>query len=165
MNDRIVKFPSNLRPSEPVQMDLFDVDNFLVGKYSFLDVQKSNEKELNKYIDIFKFKLVLDVRIFPSFDRPRFDHKAVLTRFRSKNVLYFPAVYLKYTNNLHKQLHENRRSIEEKTSSGPILVLYEEREGGQEKLHEWRRLIERKVEGSKELHPNMIQRLERLLCT
>lgn len=162
MSNQILHFPIKLRPTEPVQLDLFDIDKFLIGKYSFLNIKKCDESELSSYIDRFKFRLILDLRVFPSFDRPKFDHKNVLLKFKEKDILYFPIVYFKYTKNVHNQIYEHLSSLKEKSAQGPILFIYEPKHTTDEHLHGWKKALEKHISGSTEIHPNMIHRLERM---
>lgn len=162
MSNKVIPFPSKLEPTEPMQLDLFGMDNFLVGKYSFLDVRESTQDELLHYVKKIGYKIILDLRIFPSFDRPRYDHAEVLCKLNEYRVIYFPAVYLKYTNTLHQNFSLLKNDMRDKSQQGPVLLLHDKKPGGSNSLDRWKALLERNVAGAKELHPRTINRLETL---
>lgn len=159
MTGKVVNLPFKLKPAEPFQLDLFDMDKFLVGKYSFLDVNDCNQDEFFQYITKLRFKLVIDIRIFPSFDRPKYEHSKVLSILERSNVFYFPAVYLKYTNNLYSQIYHHKSVIRAKSEQGPVLLLHEKEKSKEKSLERWRIFLEKRMSGSKELHPRSIERL------
>lgn len=162
MTSKVISFPSKIRPAEPVQLDLFSVEDFFVGKYSFLDIKNCDERQLASYLDDFKFRLILDLRIFPSFDRPKFDHKEMLARFRRSGALYFPIVYFTYTNEMIKQLSAHKNSLRDKSKQGPILLIYDDKNSSDEYLFEWKKIIERKISGTAEIIPSAVSRKNKI---
>lgn len=162
MNNKVIPFPLKLEPTEPVQLDLFGTDNFLIGKYSFLDVKETNQDEFIYYLKKLRFRIIIDLRIFPTFDRPMYNHVEVLSKINDFGILYFPAVYLKYTHTLHKNLSIHKRDMRDKSQQGPVLLLHERKQGRPDSLNRWKTIIEKNVNGAKELHPSTINRLETL---
>jgi hypothetical protein len=162
MNSKVIDISFRFKPADPVQLDLFDTDRLLAGKYSFIPVASYTQDELFHHIKILRCRLIIDLRIFPSFDRPKYNHSEVLEKFIACGTLYFPAVYLKYTNALYKQLSRHRNDLKDKSQQGHVLMFYDDTQDNSQKLQKWRSLLERNIHGAKELHPRAINRLEAL---
>ncbi|MGJ8573093.1 MAG: hypothetical protein ACSHXI_20595 [Hoeflea sp.] len=156
-NSNVVSLP-NLKRDSSIQLDLFDFFDARSRSYNFANIATLDQEKLFYCIDKYGFRAILDMRKFPSFDRPLFDHRAVLKRFDNAGVFYFPAVFTLHQDIKYHELQKYKTRLQSHWSRGPLLLICGERDTGREYLDGLRKLIEKRFVDKVEMIPRVISR-------
>jgi len=135
--NNILQFPTSITIDAGKQLDLFDFSFHSLAKYSFIDVNDYNQDEIISKLESCKIRLILDIRKFPTFSKPNYNHKLFLKTLSEKDSAYVPLAYLWEFKMRFSQIKEVRQKIETLSQEGPILLFFDKREHNRCALNEW----------------------------
>lgn len=149
----IVNFPLKIIQPRDIQLDLFDYAERNVGKYNFLDLCDTNQTEVIKVLREFSFQAVLDIRNFPTFERPLYNHREFQNELKSMKILYLPIVYMKKMDAPYSSFKMYKAKFRCAIGRGPVLFLYDRVETESLELEKWTNLISKRFSQLFEAHP------------
>lgn len=141
------------RSKREVQLDLFGDLEAKKSIYNFMNIDELNQNLLFGVIREFDAKLIIDVRSFPSFDRPKYDHMEVLDKLERQGIVYFPAVYILNSKINYSELIKYKEVIYKKRNSSPMLIFHSYSDIKTGKIEKFRKIINKRFSEKVELHP------------
>jgi hypothetical protein len=133
-NSNVVRFPSVGRPPaaqspEGLQLGLFNWRDTGSGRISFFDIQELTEKTLLEVVARNSVRSLFDLRAKPIFEKPRFNHKAVVSYLYRHDVRYCEYVMLTDFRADAKSRNaftpEMTKALQEVLSRGLIMCIYD----------------------------------------
>lgn len=146
MPENIIQFPASLKIDVGKQLDLFEFSFGNVAKYKFVNVDDTCDQEILHDLEDASVKLILDIRKFPTFSKPKFSHKEFLRDLSRKKITYLPLVYMWEFDLRYSQFKEIRKTIENLGKQGPILLFYDKKEHNRCSLNEWGNQLQSRFE-------------------
>lgn len=151
-------FPDARRPVCE-QLDLFDFVEKRSCSYNFVDIGCLDQVKLFRCIEVFGYRAILDIRSFPSFDRPRFEHRSVLAKLDEWGVYYLPAGYAINQGIGYREVQRMKSIVGDYWSKGPLMVLHEDNAHRNISFDRLRSIIGKRFVDKVEMHPRALNKI------
>lgn len=86
----VIQFKGSNAKISPEQSDLFSFSSRFARRFSIIDVRTVNQERFRSILTRNSVVGVVDLRSYPLFEAPEFNHKSIIDFMRVRDVDYFP---------------------------------------------------------------------------
>ena len=144
MNSKVVQFRKSDAPKPQDQLDFFDIIDREVIKYKYFNIDEYDQHKIIDIIIRFDFSLAIDMRKFPIFSKPKYDHKEFLSSLKEKGFEYIPLIYICQFHPNLSEIKNIKRKVLLSKNERKIMIFYDNKEMKRSDIGEWNKNIKMK---------------------
>ena len=172
MDDKILQFRGisalefSRKQKKTSDFDLFSHHKRFANKFVFVNIEDLEQQNLYRIIKLNSVKVIVDLRIFPIFQKPEFNHKEISDYFINNNLTYFDFSDLtqsimsspSFAPNSYKVKLKRLKSLLRGMQEGLCLILFDHHIYDQQILPYVREIISDQHSRHSELNPRSLNR-------